>query len=81
MEVEMNSFEGYLFSKLANIDTRAEGPVYFLQQFDEKELHVIKQANLWQEDRKLHPFLNKKVKIEGEMSPEGIAYTSISAWQ
>lgn len=77
----MNSFEGYLFSKLAHIDTKSEGPVYFLQQFDEKELHVIKQANLWQEDRKLHPFLNKKVKIEGEMSPEGIAYTSISAWQ
>jgi hypothetical protein len=73
----MEILEGYLFSKLAAIGSKSEGPQYFLQQFNYDELSIIKQAVPWQEDRNLHPHLNKKVKIEGTITPNGIEYTSI----
>ncbi len=73
----MEQFHGYLFAKLAAIGSKSEGPSYFLQQFDYKEIPVIKKVYLWQEDPKLHPFLNKKVTIEGVMSYSGIEYKKI----
>jgi len=77
----MAQFDGYLFAKLAAINSRSEGPVYFLQQFDYKEYPVIKQVHPWQEDSNLHPFLNKKVSIEGEMSYSGIEYKKIGEFK
>ena len=74
----MKRFENYLFSKLENIGSKNEGPKYFLQLFDYKEIVVIKQVQLWQQDPKLHKFLNKKVTIGGELSPGGIIYERIS---
>lgn len=74
----MPKFNGYLFSRLAAIGTKSEGPVYFLQQFDYAEHQVIKKAPLWQEDPKLHRFLNRKVTIDGKMSYSGIEYNTVA---
>jgi len=76
----MNTLSGYLFSKLMNIGTRSEGPQYFLQQFDYKEIVVIKQAEPWKEDPILHPLLNKKVTVEGELTSDGLIYSAIGAY-
>jgi len=79
----METITGYLFSKLMNIGSKSEGPQYFLQQinFDkgefEKEVVVIKQVELWQEDSQLQVFLGKKVEIEGESTADGIVYKVI----
>ena len=73
----MEKFDGYLFSKLHLIGSKSEGPAYFLQQFDYKEIVVIKHANLWQEDPVLHKCLGKKVTVEGKMSSSGIVYEKI----
>ena len=74
----MCMYHGYLFTKLDNIGSKSEGPKYFLQRFDYKEKVVIKQAHLWMEDEKLHPFVSKKVSIDGRLTPEGILYISIA---
>ncbi len=70
-------FDGYLFSKLDRIRSKSEGPEYFLQQFDYQEYPVIKKAHPWLKDETLHPFLNKKVTIEGDMAISGIVYESV----
>jgi hypothetical protein len=70
-------FNGYLFSKLAAIGTKSEGPKYFLQQADYHELVVCKKVEHWQKDPVLHPHLDFKVVIEGELLPDGIHYVSI----
>lgn len=73
----MAQFDGYLFSKLALIGTRSEGPAYFLQQWDYGEFLVEKRSYPWKPDPQLHPFLNKKVTITGEIGEEGIHYYKI----
>ncbi len=75
------TFNGYLFSKLANIGSKQEGPVYQLQQFDYKEHVVIKKVENWKQDPVLHPFLNKKVTIEGSQAISGIDYRKIRDWK
>ena len=77
----MEIFDGYLFSKLDCIGSRSEGPKYFLQYFDYKEIVVIKQAHLWEEDPNLHRYLNKKVTIEGKLSSRGIIYDAVSEYK
>ena len=72
----MTVFNGYLFSKLAAIGTKSEGPKYFLQQADYHELVVCKKVEHWQKDPVLHPHLDFKVVIEGELLPDGIHYVS-----
>ena len=76
----MDTLNGYLFSKLVNIGTRSEGPIYFLQRFDYKEIIVVKQVNVWDDDPILHRFLNKKVTVEGELAADGIVYSAIGAY-
>jgi hypothetical protein len=75
----MATFRGYLFSKLAAIGSKSEGPRYYLQQPDYTELVVQKKAELWEKDPTLHPHLDSKVVIEGELSAAGIVYSSINA--
>lgn len=77
----MARFDGYLFSKLHLIGSKSEGPAYFLQQFDYKEIAVVKQAHLWKEDPKLHKFLATKVTIVGQMTPAGIRYKDIMRYK
>jgi len=75
---QMRNFEGYLFAKLFFIGTKSEGPAYYLQQWDYKEVHVVKKVNSWEEDPELRKFLNRKVTIEGAMAEEGIEYGKVS---
>ena len=75
----MATFHGYLFSKLTAIGSKSEGPQYYLQQPDYHELVVRKQVQLWQKDPRLHPHLDSKVVIEGNLTSTGIVYTSINA--
>jgi hypothetical protein len=74
----MARFDGYLFSKLALIGTKSEGPSYFLQQWDYGEIPVVKRSFPWAPDPQLHPFLGRKVTIWGEMGQEGIHYYKIT---
>lgn len=78
---ETKRFDGYLFSKLALIGSKSEGPQYMLQQWDYKEIRVIKKVHLWQNDPNLHKFLGKRVTIIGFFSHEGIEYESITELQ
>jgi hypothetical protein len=55
-----------VFSKLHEIDSKSEGPTYFLQQRDYKELEIEKQAEPWEEDPNLQPYLGQKVVAGGE---------------
>jgi hypothetical protein len=75
----MATFKGYLFSKLTAIGSKSEGPQYYLQQPDYHELVVRKKVQLWQKDPQLHPHLDSKVVIEGDLTSTGIIYTSINA--
>lgn len=77
----MKKYNGYLFSKLDNIGSKSEGTKYFLQHFDYKEFVVIKQVNLWETDPNLHKFLNKKVSIEGQLTPDGIVYENLKDYE
>jgi hypothetical protein len=74
----MAVFDGYLFSKLALIGTKSEGPAYFLQQWDYREIPVKKRSFPWMPDPELHRFLDKKVTIWGEIGQEGIHYYKIT---
>jgi hypothetical protein len=77
----MQLFSGYLFAKLATIGTRSEGPSYWLQTLTETESHQIdeaiairKNASAWEVDPVLHPFLNRKVAIIGQLTQDNIIY-------
>ena len=69
-------FDGFLFSKLQAIGTRSEGPAYFLQKFDEKEVPILKHTMMWQADPALQKYLGTKVTIEGELAGDVLTYTS-----
>lgn len=73
----MERYDGFLFSKLRHIGSKSEGPDYFLQQFDYKELPVLKKVLLWQQDPELQKFIAGKVIIHGKMNSGGICYETI----
>jgi len=77
----METFDGYLFSKLDAIGSRSEGPKYFLQHFNYKEAVVLKKVHPWEQDAELHRFLNQKVTIEGSSGSGGIVYQRISEYK
>ncbi|MCX5855896.1 MAG: hypothetical protein NTZ24_15240 [Deltaproteobacteria bacterium] len=61
-------YRGFLFIKLAAIGSKSEKPLYFLQAEPErKEDYSLKaqRDNPWGEDKRLHKFNGKKVKIDG----------------
>lgn len=71
------TLNGFLFSKLGALGTRSEGPQYFLQTFDGREIAIIKHATLWQTDPELQRHIATKVTIEGEMTGPTLSYRSI----
>lgn len=73
----MNELQGFLFSKLDNIGSRSEGPVYFLQQFDLKELPILKKVNLWEEDPVLQKHIATKVTLLGNLKEGKIDYENV----
>ncbi len=71
-------YDGYLFAKLGAIGTKSEGPIYFLQLFNNKDVAVEKKCKLWENDTTLHKNLGKKVTINGSMKDSHIKYKSIA---
>ena len=68
----MDKIIGILRSKLEGINTLSEGPSYWLEPLDDYKTRwstvlVRKETNLWEKDPKLHPFIDKKVEILGEI--------------
>ena len=72
-----STISGFLFSKLINIGSRSEGPVYFLQEFNGSEVKIVKHAAPWQDDSQLRMNIATKVTIKGQSAGDGFAYTSI----
>ena len=66
---ELKLFEGYLFAKLQALGSKSEGPGYFLQFMDGKEIPIAKKAMLWMNDPVLHPCLGQKVALAGAINP------------
>jgi len=75
------TYGGYLFCKLENIGTKSEGPSYFLQRWDDSEVHIIKNGILWQNDPELDKYLNTKVIITGTMEDGQLRYTKIEPFR
>lgn len=75
MNEKQKRFDGYLFSKLSAIGSKSEGPSYWLQQWDYKELAIVKHAKAWQDDPALRKLLGTKVTIIGEYDGGGIVYS------
>ena len=68
----MDEITGILYAKIAGIGTLSEGPKYFIKPLDDyanrwSEILVRKKTHLWEKDRILHNFIDKKVLIFGEI--------------
>ena len=70
----MTTFQGFLFSKLDLIGSKSEGPKYFLQQYDYRELEIIKNADAWKEDPDLQPHLGQKSVLVGSEEDGRLSY-------
>lgn len=75
------SFDGFLYTKLQAIGTRSEGPAYYLQTFDNKDIAIRKNASMWQADPVLQPHVGTKVTIEGDLVGGVLQYKSVKAYQ
>ena len=74
----MKNYEGFLFSRLFRIQSKSEGPEYFLQQLiQEVDIPIKKDAELHEEDKILQEFLGKKVIVSGEFVEDKIVYSGI----
>ncbi len=73
---ELETYIGYLFSQTERIGTRSEGPEYYLR-IDGKEIHVIKNAELWEEDPILQKMIDRKVWISGNLVDGELFYEEI----
>jgi hypothetical protein len=73
----MARFNGYLFNKLQSIGTKSEGPAYYLQQWDYKELAIIKKVQPWEKDPALEKFMCQKVTVIGDAGPKGLEYQQV----
>ncbi len=72
------TIDGFLYSKLAAINTRSEEPRYFLQLPDHgKELTIESHARPYHDDPTLHKHLGTKVTMVGEMKGDMLSYSAI----
>lgn len=81
---DVKELSGFLFSKLARIGSRSEGPDYFLQQFDrsehpivEKVIAIHKEAEAWKPDPVLQKYLATEVAIRGRIVDGQLHYKEI----
>ena len=74
-------YDGFLYWKLQAIGTRSEGPAYFLQTFDNRDIPIKKRAMLWQQDPALHAHVGTKVTIDGGMAGRSLIYTSVKPYE
>jgi hypothetical protein len=72
----IESYIGYLSSRTERIGTRSEGPEYYLS-VDGKEIHVVKNAQLWEEDPVLQELVGRKVWISGTLVDGELFYEEI----
>jgi hypothetical protein len=79
--LKTGQFNGFLFSKLASIGTKSEGPAYFLQYRNYKDIKIIKHARLWERDPQLEKYLGRNVQITGYITSKMIDYTGIQDWR
>lgn len=77
----MNRFDGFLFSKLHLIGSKSEGPSYFLQQFDYREVPIDKHTWPWQEDKALQECLGTKVTLHGSFQAGRLKYEKVTAYE
>lgn len=77
----MSEFHGFLFSKLHSIGSRSEGPTYFLQQFDGKDLEIKKKAEAWEQDPALQKYLGSKITVNGTLVEGRLQYEQISEYK
>jgi hypothetical protein len=68
----MDEIRGIISAEIVGKGTLSEGPRYYLQPIDDyarrwSKIIVRKQANLWENDRVLHQYIDKKVMIHGEI--------------
>ncbi|HRF38598.1 MAG TPA: BsuPI-related putative proteinase inhibitor [Saprospiraceae bacterium] len=72
----IKTFEGYLFAKLNAIGSKSEGPSYYLQQHDGKEIPVVKRVAPWMKYPLLHACVGQKVALLGKMTKVAVAEKS-----
>ena len=68
----MDEIKGILYAEIVAKGTKSEGPIYYLQPFDDyakrwSKILVRKKSHLWQNDPVLHKHIDKKVLILGEI--------------
>ena len=68
----MDEITGILYAKTAGVGTLSKGPKYFIKPLDDyanrwSEILVRKKSHLWENDKILHKFIDKKVLILGEI--------------
>lgn len=64
---KITRLEGYLFARLTAIGSKSEGPLYYLQLWNDKEVIIEKKVKPWQNDPVLHGCLGQKVVIHGKL--------------
>ena len=70
--INISSISGKLISKKTAEGTLSAGVLYFILPNDTyktryAEVSVRKKTRLWQDDPQLHPFIDKMVKIKGDV--------------
>lgn len=82
IDSDEGKFHGYLFAKLGRIQSKSEGPDYFLQMLDGKfigkELPILKKTHPWLEDPQLHVHLGSKVAVLGKYDGTVIDYQEVN---
>lgn len=80
----MKELGGFLFSKLARLGSKSEGPDYFLQHFDrsvhpivDKVIPIHRETPLWKEDPVLQKNLATEVIVRGTIHGGKLYYKEI----
>jgi hypothetical protein len=68
---------GTLSARIERVGTKSEGPEYYLRLKDGTEIHVVKNATLWEADPALQELINRKVWIEGKLAGDQLYYTQV----
>ncbi|MHA1728234.1 MAG: hypothetical protein ACTSWY_05830 [Promethearchaeota archaeon] len=86
--INIGAIEGKLITKKTAVGTLSEGVVYYILPTDQfhkhwDELLVRKKTRLWQNDPQLHPFIDKMVKIKGDIieTRKSITVDCIEIWE
>jgi hypothetical protein len=68
---------GMLSARTERVGTKSEGPEYYLRLKDGAEIHVVKNATLWEADPALQALIDRKVWIEGKLAGGQLYYTQV----